>query len=64
MASDRQGKSASDRAEEIRLRYIYRKLAMTENGRRLSIDALKSLIGPDCAYHLYGRSGRTSKKQP
>lgn len=44
------------KAEEIRLRALYRRLAM-RGGRsfsRLPLSALKGLVGPDCAYHLYG----------
>jgi len=44
------GKAA---AEEIRLRYLYRNLVL--NGRaRLKIESARGLVGPDCAFHLYG----------
>lgn len=43
-------------AEEVRLRYLYRSLIL--RGRlRLSRAAAVSLIGPDCAYHLYRLEG-------
>ncbi len=43
----------SDGVEEIRLRYLYRSLLL--NGKiRLSYESARGLIGPDCAYHLYG----------
>ena len=41
-----------DRSEEIRLRYLYRRLIL--RGKvRVTLDAGRSLVGPDCAYHLY-----------
>ncbi|MDA8098492.1 MAG: hypothetical protein M0042_02550 [Nitrospiraceae bacterium] len=43
---------ATDRSEEIRLRYRYRKLIL-EGKVRLSFDAARRLVGPDCAFHLY-----------
>ncbi|MCK4910592.1 MAG: hypothetical protein KAR83_03070 [Thermodesulfovibrionales bacterium] len=47
------------KAEEVRLRALYRRLAMRANRdsgsfSRLPVSALKGLVGPDCAYHLYG----------
>jgi len=39
-------------ADEIRLRYLYRKLILAGKVS-LSIEAAKKLVGPDCAYHLY-----------
>jgi len=58
--------SLSSRAEEIRLRYLYRDLVL--RGRlRLPLEAAKKLVGPDCAYHLYSRRtpfpGRTSGRK-
>ena len=43
-------------AEEIRLRALYRRLALLggREFKRLPLSALKGLVGPDCAYHLYG----------
>lgn len=39
-------------AEQMRLRAFYKRLAM--QGRlNLPVDALRALLGPDCAYHLY-----------
>lgn len=47
-------------AEEMRLRYVYRRLGMT--GRlNLPMKSLAPLIGPDCAYHLYGVGGNARK---
>jgi len=47
-------------AESIRIRYLYRKKILTgEIG--LSHNTAKRLIGPDCAYHLYGRYSRAGK---
>ena len=40
------------KAEEIRLRYRYRDLII--RGKiRISFEAARKLVGPDCAYHLY-----------
>jgi hypothetical protein len=39
-------------AEKLRIRYFYRTEVL--RGRlRLPAHALRSLVGPDCAYHLY-----------
>ncbi len=47
------GRERSRLAEETRLRYLYRSLIL--RGRlRLPREAAVPLIGPDCAYHLYG----------
>jgi hypothetical protein len=42
----------NSKAEEIRLRYLYRDLILRGN-TRLPFDAARKIIGPDCAYHLY-----------
>jgi hypothetical protein len=42
----------TDISEEIRLRYLYRKLIL-EGKIALSFESAKKIIGPDCAYHLY-----------
>jgi hypothetical protein len=41
-----------DTAEELRLRYLYRKLIL-DGKIALSFESAKKIIGPDCAYHLY-----------
>ncbi len=38
--------------EEIRVRYLYRNLIL-KGKVRLSFEAARGLVGPDCAYHLY-----------
>jgi hypothetical protein len=43
----------TNRSEEIRIRYQYRKLILSGKAR-ISLDAARALVGPDCAYHLYG----------
>ncbi len=44
-------------AELVRIKYQYRRLVVT--GRlRLPAAAARPLVGPDCAYHLYGRTAR------
>jgi|Deesub1362A_J573_1020465.scaffolds.fasta_scaffold00004_75 hypothetical protein len=45
-------KFKSRKAEEIRLKALYRSIAL-RGDTKLSCTALKDLIGPDCAYHLY-----------
>lgn len=49
--------SEHNQGEEIRLRYLYRKLIM-EGRIRLPLESARKLLGPDCAYHLYGQLGR------
>jgi len=39
-------------SEEIRLRYLYKRLVL-DGKIKLSLEAAKGLVGPDCAYHLY-----------
>lgn len=48
----------STKAEEMRLKALYRGLALRGEAlpsHALGSAALRRLIGPDCAYHLYGR---------
>jgi hypothetical protein len=57
-------KSRTD-ADEIRLRYLYRKMILMGKAK-VSFETARRLVGPDCAYHLYGTmSGRrrTSNKK-
>jgi hypothetical protein len=42
----------NEKAEEIRIRYLYRDIVLRKKVR-LSFEAARSLVGPDCAYHLY-----------
>ena len=58
------GRMKSDEAEQLRKRYLYRRLIVT--GRlKLHRHAAVRLIGPDCAYHLYGHyAGDTPKDAP
>jgi hypothetical protein len=42
---------------DTRLRYLYRSLIL-HGKARISFEAAKRLIGPDCAYHLYSRIDR------
>jgi hypothetical protein len=44
-------------AEEMRLRACYRRFVLA-GGTGLPNGALKGLTGPDCAYRLYGRTGK------
>lgn len=50
-------------AEEVRLRHLYRSLIV--RGRlRLPREAAVPLVGPDCAYHLYGVEGLRRDRSP
>lgn len=40
------------KAEEIRIRYLYRNLLLRKK-IRLPFKAAVEVVGPDCAYHLY-----------
>lgn len=44
----------SDKAQEIERRYRYRTLILRKKVRVPRKTAVK-MIGPDCAYHLYGQ---------
>jgi hypothetical protein len=50
------GKLDNPRAESMRLRALYRD-GVLRGGLRLrsagGLRAMRSLVGPDCAYHLY-----------
>ncbi len=48
-------------AEEMRLRALYRDYVL-KGKFRLPAEAVKALIGPDCAYHLYGLSPERKQK--
>jgi hypothetical protein len=55
----------SHKAEEMRLRALYRKRAMKGELRGVPLKALRSFTGPDCAYHLYSnldKSGSITRK--
>ena len=52
-------------SEELRLRYLYRRLIL-DGKITLSFESAKKIIGPDCAYHLYAvmdlkKSGKKRK---
>lgn len=42
------------RSELIRKKYLYRRLIMSKK-ITLPLDSAKSMVGPDCAYHLYSQ---------
>ncbi len=42
----------NDKAEEIRIRYLYRDLVLRKK-LRLPFEGAVKMVGPDCAYHLY-----------
>ena len=43
-------------SEEIRIRYKYRKMILSGKAK-ISLESARALVGPDCAYHLYGLTG-------
>ena len=43
-----------ENAENIRKKYLYRRLVMTKK-IRLQRQSATGLVGPDCAYHLYSQ---------
>ena len=48
-------------AERIRIRYLYRRMIL--NGElNVSHGTAKRMVGPDCAYHLYGRHTQLKSK--
>ena len=50
-------------AEQIRIRYLYRRKIL--NGElNVSHKTAKRLVGPDCAYHLYGRHTESKVQSP
>ena len=54
------------RSEEIRIRHKYRMMILTGKVK-ISLDSARALVGPDCAYHLYGlirSKRRTSPGHP
>ncbi|MCL4475580.1 MAG: hypothetical protein M1508_05045 [Nitrospirae bacterium] len=52
---------ANPRAEGMRLRALYRDYVL-KGKVRLPAEAMKALIGPDCAYHLYRLSPEEKQK--
>ncbi len=53
----------SDEAEQLRKRYLYRRLIVTGK-LKLRRHAAVRLIGPDCAYHLYGHYAGDAQTAP
>ena len=52
----------NEKAEEIRIRYLYRDLVLRKQVR-LPLEAAVKIIGPDCAYHLYSDLSYTKEKR-
>jgi hypothetical protein len=46
----------NQKAETIRIRYLYRDMVLKKR-LRLSFEASLKIVGPDCAYHLYSLDG-------
>lgn len=44
------------KADEIRLRYLYRRYVIEggKKGKKIPAEAGRRLVGPDTAFHLYG----------
>jgi len=58
---DERDEVVTNNSEEIRLRYLYRKLIL--GGKIvLSFESTKKLIGPDCAFRLYSMVDSKVKK--
>jgi hypothetical protein len=49
-------------SEEIRLRYLYRRLII-DGKAKISLESARRLLGPDCAYHLYAVVGKTKPEE-
>lgn len=49
-------------SEEIRLRYLYRRLII-DGKAKISLESARRLVGPDCAYHLYAVVGKTKPEK-
>ncbi len=52
----------NSRAEEIRLRHVYRKMILMGKAK-ISFESARRLVGPDCAFHLYGAVTLKKKKK-
>jgi hypothetical protein len=48
--------------EEIRLRYLYRRLIL-QGKLTISLRSALGLVGPDCAFHLYSMNYSHSKRE-
>ncbi|UCH82394.1 MAG: hypothetical protein JSW20_07090 [Nitrospiraceae bacterium] len=51
----------SRKSEEIRIRYLYRKMLL-RGQLSLPLKFAVKMVGPDCAYHLYSHAGFVKKK--
>jgi hypothetical protein len=51
----------TEKAEQIRLKYLYRSLAIRDK-LNISYQVAVKLVGPDCAYHLYPTIKTATKK--
>ncbi len=51
-----------EKSTEIRLRYLYRSLVLRGKAS-LSLESARGLVGPDCAYRLYGIAACTAGKR-
>ncbi|MBF0465951.1 MAG: hypothetical protein HQK88_13380 [Nitrospirae bacterium] len=43
----------TEKSEQIRIKYLYRALII-KGKIRIPYKAAAKMVGPDCAYHLYG----------
>ncbi|MFC1582169.1 hypothetical protein ACFL4W_01390 [Planctomycetota bacterium] len=49
------------KSEAIRLRHQYRRLIL-KGRKHIPLIAARRLVGPDCAFHLYARTGSHKPK--
>jgi len=49
------------KADEIRIRYLYRNLIL-RGTVKISFESARRLVGPDCAYHLYSMMGLKKRR--
>jgi hypothetical protein len=52
-----------NKSNDIRLRYLYRDLIL-KGKVQVSFESARKLIGPDCAFHLYGHISIKEFKTP
>ncbi len=54
--------SMKSEAERIRIRYLYRRKILSGE-LMVSHSTAKRMVGPDCAYHLYGRHSSSGEEK-
>ena len=51
----------SAQAEMLRVQYLYKRLVLLGKVE-LPLAVARRFVGPDCAYHLYGRTARSRSR--